>query len=596
MNRLLLSLLLVGVVKVSGQVNCNAFFSELTDTSLTASFISSSPNLPNGLVEYRTWDFGDGQSVSYTGRKFKTSHAYAVAGWYKVVQSQVAIDFRGDTVCSAVYSDSIPVGLIYNPHSWSVKLSAPDTLNGYSIKVTDSSVAHTSPAPWDEEILFFEENSGLTRLGAGGVTNHTSGDGAGWVLRNQGDNLVCMSKQYRVSGTLVNEAWDCKNVYVDPPVTTTASISYTQNQSVHGEVNFTATSSSTSIDTSMQKEQWSWSFGDGTGGSGKTVTHVYPGSGEYRVVFAYMVKNKNTNMVEGYSRVVDTVVIQPVAYCSADFDFKQYGRMDNKSLNYYSPYSTGVRYEWYFEDGTTSTDENPIHALTKYANPITLVQVVEDAQYNVLCSDTITHIVYNTGGVNPLCRAEYEVDSAQTGNSVITIVNTSTPQPGDSGYAWINYTWDFGDGSTSNQAYPTHVYADSGTYNLCLSVEAEDFNGDSCTATFCKTVGVDSLGNIIYKSSGGFTINVVAPNTVSVDEQKLLDLAIYPNPASTSVNVEGMKEGGEWSLYNIQGASVAEGYLEPGESKIDFGTKKPGLYILNLQSRGYTKSMKLSIK
>lgn len=596
MNRLLLSLLLVGVVKVSGQVNCNSFFSELTDTSLTANFISSSPNLPNGIVEYRTWDFGDGQSVSYTGRKFKTSHTYAVAGWYKVVQSQVAIDFRGDTICSAVYSDSIPVGLIYNPHSWSVKLSAPDTLNGYSIKVTDSSVAHTSPAPWDEEILFFEENSGLTRLGAGGVTNHTSGDGAGWVLRNQGDNLVCMSKQYRVSGTLVNEAWDCKNVYVDPPVTTTASISYTQNSSVYGEVSFTAISSSTPIDTSIQKEEWGWSFGDGNRGSGKTVIHKFPGAGEFRVILYYTVTNKNTNMVEGYSRVVDTVVIQPAAYCSADFDFMQYGRMDNKSLNYFSPYSTGVRYEWYFEDGTSSADENPFHTLTQYANPITLIQIVEDAQYNVLCSDTITHIVYNPGGINPLCLAEYKVDSAQTGNSVITIVNTSTPQPGDAGYSWINYTWDFGDGATSNQGYPTHVYADSGTYNLCLTIETEDNNGDSCVASFCKTVGVDSLGNIIYKNSGGFTINVVAPNTIAVEEQRVLDINIYPNPASGYINVDGLEEDAEWTLFSLQGGMISKGHLTYGNSRINLDALQAGLYIFNVQSTNLSKSVKLSVK
>src|SRR5690606_15540869 len=34
----------------------------------------------------------------------------------------------------------------------------------------------------------------------------------------------------------------------------------------------------------------------------------------------------------------------------------------------------------------------------------------------------------------------------------------------------LQYLWDFGDGNTSTQAYPSHIYASIGVYNLCLTV------------------------------------------------------------------------------------------------------------------------------
>ncbi|PCH66207.1 MAG: hypothetical protein COC01_08660, partial [Bacteroidetes bacterium] len=48
-----------------------------------------------------------------------------------------------------------------------------------------------------------------------------------------------------------------------------------------------------------------------------------------------------------------------------------------------------------------------------------------------------------------------------------------------------NYNWDFGDGDTSTQVNPLHTYADSGTYNICLSAS------NSCgIIKSCKSIDV----------------------------------------------------------------------------------------------------------
>ncbi len=53
------------------------------------------------------------------------------------------------------------------------------------------------------------------------------------------------------------------------------------------------------------------------------------------------------------------------------------------------------------------------------------------------------------------------------------------------GGAWpytTSYLWDFGDGVTSTYRYTTHIYANPGKYNVCLTV-----NSASCSHTYCDS-------------------------------------------------------------------------------------------------------------
>ena len=61
---------------------------------------------------------------------------------------------------------------------------------------------------------------------------------------------------------------------------------------------------------------------------------------------------------------------------------------------------------------------------------------------------------------NPVAGFTYKVDAANP--LTIEFTNTST-------YA-VSYSWDFGDGNTSNSANPTHTYAASNTYTVKLTV------------------------------------------------------------------------------------------------------------------------------
>src|SRR6218665_63047 len=87
------------------------------------------------------------------------------------------------------------------------------------------------------------------------------------------------------------------------------------------------------------------------------------------------------------------------------------------------------------------------------------------------------------------------------------------------------YHWDFGDGSTSALANPTHMYAVDSLYNVCLKIYTAA--GDSCE--YCHMIGFDPSGNVIR--TPGFTLHVISPATVSVEDfPNENTINISPNP------------------------------------------------------------------
>ncbi|HNV94849.1 MAG TPA: PKD domain-containing protein [Bacteroidales bacterium] len=80
----------------------------------------------------------------------------------------------------------------------------------------------------------------------------------------------------------------------------------------------------------------------------------------------------------------------------------------------------------------------------------------------------------------------------------------------------VSYSWDFGDGYTSNEENPEHVYLGSGTYTPCLTVVFDN----NCSATYCDTIIIrnpvlDTLQN--YGISGlVYAGNALLPNGIAI--------------------------------------------------------------------------------
>ena len=105
------------------------------------------------------------------------------------------------------------------------------------------------------------------------------------------------------------------------------------------------------------------------------------------------------------------------------------------------------------------------------------------------------------------------------------------------GMAPFTYLWNLGDGTVSNEPYPTNTYPATGTYTVCLTVTS----ADSCSSEACITFTVDSMG---YVSGGGFPMSPVFLNVIpSLDALRVNEMAsvmetkVFPNPASSEIQV-----------------------------------------------------------
>lgn len=128
---------------------------------------------------------------------------------------------------------------------------------------------------------------------------------------------------------------------------------------------------------------------------------------------------------------------------------------------------------------------------------------------SIICSNCITINAFIDSSIfEPSCNALFWTStSALTGYFV--------PE----GYYFndnYNYSWSFGDGATSTEEYPYHIYNQEGSYEVCLTVTDED---GLCTDTYCENVYIpgdnvflpDSLcfSDFVITQEGMFEVIVV---------------------------------------------------------------------------------------
>jgi hypothetical protein len=144
-----------------------------------------------------------------------------------------------------------------------------------------------------------------------------------------------------------------------------------------------------------------------------------------------------------------------------------------------------------------------------------------------------------------------------------------------------SYLWDFGDGTTSTLAYPSHTYAAASPVYLCLTVT----NG-TCSDTYCDSIHPGH-------ASGTFTINVL-PAGIHEQTNNISSLDVYPNPASENININYTSTSKNYSIkiYDAVGSLVKE--VETAKI-ISIADLKNGIYLLNIYD-GKTSSTKRFIK
>ena len=161
------------------------------------------------------------------------------------------------------------------------------------------------------------------------------------------------------------------------------------------------------------------------------------------------------------------------------------------SIQYQPTLTDLTSWLWTFSDGTTSTDENPIYALSppyNYGQPLSATLTATDAQG---CESTVTQTL------NVILPPVPNFTTASITHCIlddVAFVNTSAAPAG------TTYSWDFGDGVTQVSQHASHAYTANGNYQVCLTATSPS----GCQRTKCTSSPVKVLNPIptfTYSSS-----------------------------------------------------------------------------------------------
>jgi PKD repeat protein len=212
--------------------------------------------------------------------------------------------------------------------------------------------------------------------------------------------------------------------------------------------------------TAPGASKYFWDYGDATSGYAPTevTTHLYTNFTTAPVVLT--VKLTTTSFYNCTDEETMTVTVMPMPQPQFGVDKPtQIFDPDGNTVAFTDQTNAGTWiYGWDFDDGGTSTAQNPTHTYTALGTYNVTLKV-----NNANCSDSITHKV----SVLPKAPvADFDTIPSGCEPWPVSLSNTSqwTEMPG------TKYRWDFGDGSYSTAENPVYTYFDWGDYNVELTV------------------------------------------------------------------------------------------------------------------------------
>ena len=193
---------------------------------------------------------------------------------------------------------------------------------------------------------------------------------------------------------------------------------------------------------------------------------------------------------------------------------------------------------WDFGDGNTSTVQNPTHT------------------YDIPGTYTVCLTATNTAGSNSVCEALTIVLPPVAGFTFEDQDGGTIAFTDASGNAPVEWSWDFGDSSTSNLQNPVHTYTTNGTYEVCLTVTNGAGMDVSCQSIMVIVVSTDELPEVNYANAypspaedwlridfnewAGQNVTITA---FGVNGQQLMSRVLNQAPYSFEVNVSEWAAG-----------------------------------------------------
>ncbi|MGN1394208.1 MAG: PKD domain-containing protein, partial [Succinivibrionaceae bacterium] len=363
-------------------------------------------NVTQGDIASYEWDFGDGNKSA----ERSPTHTYANSGTYDVVLT--VKDTSGNTYTSESKTVTIQKGLDNQIPTVSGNLN----INGLTVNIVNTSKDDDNDVltySWESSDGYKTENKDF---------NHTfDKEGNYIVVLTVSDGKASANKKFYVS--VSDEKYLPK-------------INVLSNNNL--EVSLSATYENVS-----ENAIYVWSFGDGSKEvTGQKVNHTYSKQGNYTITLT--VSNGDDIVEKTLTISVSKDNVAPIAkYNSTSENTKVSFKDESSDAN-----GDALTYLWDFGDGTTSTEANPIHnyVVTKETTFIVKLTVSDGKDSNTY---TNSIKVSPTNNNSPIANFTYTID-----NQTVKFTQGSTDPDGDE----LTYTWDFGDGITSNEKNPIHTY------------------------------------------------------------------------------------------------------------------------------------------
>ncbi len=212
-------------------------------------------------------------------------------------------------------------------------------------------------------------------------------------------------------------------------------------------------------DTLGLGKTYKWDFGDGSPEQTTTnpaISHTYTQIGDYRVRLI-SIDSSTCNIADtSYTHIrarSDRAVLGMSFAKLPPCESLSYQFNNTSTAPAGKPFNA-QSFMWDFGDGATSTETNPVHTYAATGTYIVKLKLLDTAYCNAPDElDTTLRIAPNV-------KAQFETPTF--GCAPYTAVFNNTSEAGQT------FTWDFGDGTTSTETSPTHVYKIPGNYTVKL--------------------------------------------------------------------------------------------------------------------------------
>ena len=293
---------------------------------------------------------------------------------------------------------------------------------------------------------------------------------------------------------------------------------------------------------------WQWDLGNGTISTKKDPSGVYLNPGTYQV------KLTVTNSSGSSSKTGSiTVYENPKAKFTAD---KKIGcaplTVQFTDLSEAGNNSTNSKWMWDFGNGVQSELQNPVVKYTSTGTFTVVLKVTNDKG----CTNVFTE--------EKLIQVNQGVTLGFTNSAVATcqppfniqFTNSST------GAGTINYTWKFGDGTSSPDISPLHTYTAVGNYSVSLI----GINNSGCTDTITKEIKL-AESNTDFTVSDTLCVNNAIFFTNNSSPAPTSSLWKFPD-GTTATSVNAQKIFTDAGMYTIKLSNTYSGCVGIKEKTI----------------------------